>query len=83
MGLGKTLQTLCMVASDTNVRKQEHTKTGRMEYTPLPSLIICPSSVVGHWSAEVQKFFESSILSPFMYVGSSTKRAKYDVVEVV
>jgi SNF2 family DNA or RNA helicase len=44
MGLGKTLQTLVAI---------QHAKD---EDGPLPSLIICPTSVVYNWINEIQKF---------------------------
>jgi SNF2 family DNA or RNA helicase len=44
MGLGKTLQTL------TYVRQQWEAKGGR------PTLVICPTSVVGNWYREAQRF---------------------------
>lgn len=44
MGLGKTLQTLVML---------QHAKD---QDGPMPSLIICPTSVVYNWINEIQKF---------------------------
>ncbi len=43
MGLGKSLQMLAMLASRQGV--------GR------PSLLVCPTSVIGNWEREVMKFF--------------------------
>ena len=38
------------------------------------SLIVCPSSLVGHWVAEVQKFFPSDeIFRPVNLVGKGLK----------
>lgn len=48
MGLGKTLQTLAMIQ-----RAREMTNSN------LPSIIICPTSVVNNWKSEVQKFFRN------------------------
>lgn len=44
MGLGKTLQALTLIQK----AKEEH--------SPAPSLVICPTSVVFNWEAEIQKF---------------------------
>lgn len=45
MGLGKTLQTLAVIA---HVRENSS--------SPLPFLVIAPTSVVGNWAAEARKF---------------------------
>lgn len=45
MGLGKTMQTISIIA-DTYFNKR----------TELPTLIICPSSLVYNWSEEIKKF---------------------------
>lgn len=49
MGLGKTLQTLAVIERAREV-------TG----SPLPALIICPTSVMLNWKHEIQKFLVSS-----------------------
>jgi SNF2 family DNA or RNA helicase len=49
MGLGKTLQTLSVIERAREV-------TG----SPLPALIICPTSVMLNWKHEIQKFLVSS-----------------------
>jgi hypothetical protein len=69
MGLGKTLQALLGVAvAHCNMRESSPD-------CPLLSLVVCPSTLVGHWHSEITKFFPSqSILSPISYVGSVTKR---------
>jgi len=48
MGLGKTLQTLAVVAA-----AQAQTEPGS---GPLPSLVVCPTSLVFNWVAEAARF---------------------------
>ena len=63
MGLGKTLQTLAMIQ-----RAREITKS------KLPSLIICPTSVVNNWKSEVAKFFGDCHV--IVYTGTGNNREK-------
>lgn len=69
---GKTLQALVGVAiahcdSTTKSREEEEAK----------SLVVCPSSVVGHWVAEIQKFFsDRTIFRPLAFIGSAEERKK-------
>jgi TATA-binding protein-associated factor len=74
MGLGKTLQTLCMVASDHYLRQEEYAKTGADEKRRLPSIIVCPPSLSGHWQQEIKTY--APFLSFLAYVGPSNERAK-------
>ena len=46
MGLGKTVQSLCWILW----------LRGRCEGVPLPSLVVCPKSVLDVWGSEVDKF---------------------------
>ena len=46
MGLGKTLQTLCWISLE-RVNEQARGK---------PALVICPTSLVGNWAREAEKF---------------------------
>eukprot|EP00252_Welwitschia_mirabilis_P023628 TRINITY_DN6734_c0_g5_i1.p1 TRINITY_DN6734_c0_g5~~TRINITY_DN6734_c0_g5_i1.p1 ORF type:complete len:674 (-),score=133.46 TRINITY_DN6734_c0_g5_i1:629-2626(-) len=82
MGLGKTLQASAIVASDTVERLSS---SGELEM--LPSLIICPSTLVGHWAFEIAKFIDPSILTCLQYVGTPQERStlqtqfsKYNVI---
>ena len=59
MGLGKTLQTICMVASDHVNRAAAHEKTKSEDTRRLPSLIICPTTLTGHWVEEFQRYVPS------------------------
>jgi TATA-binding protein-associated factor len=72
MGLGKTLQTLCIVASDHYYRAEEFKKTGGPEVRKLPSLIVCPPTLSGHWQQEVKTF--APFLSVTSFVGPPAER---------
>ncbi|EEP77218.1 hypothetical protein UREG_02067 [Uncinocarpus reesii 1704] len=75
MGLGKTLQTLCIVASDHHLRAEEFARTQAPEVRRLPSLIICPPSVSGHWQQEIQQY--APFLSCVSYMGPPAERSKH------
>ncbi len=47
MGLGKTLQTLSLI----------HLLKGNAEGTTAPNIVVCPTSLLGNWHAECQKFY--------------------------
>ncbi|KAB1223505.1 TATA-binding protein-associated factor BTAF1 [Morella rubra] len=81
MGLGKTLQASAILASDIVERhaldKGHHPS----------SLIVCPSTLVGHWAFEIEKYIDDSVVSTLQYVGSAQERIslrghfnKYNVV---
>ena len=72
MGLGKTLQASAIVASDIAERQESHMSTSNAKL--LPSLIICPSTLVGHWVFEIEKFVQASIINPLQYVGTPQDR---------
>ncbi|XP_073832127.1 histone acetyltransferase 1 [Musca autumnalis] len=70
MGLGKTLQTICILAGDHYQRLVD-------KATQLPSLVICPPTLTGHWVYEVDKFLKDpKILVPLHYVGLPVCREK-------
>ncbi|ANB12181.1 Mot1p [Sugiyamaella lignohabitans] len=73
MGLGKTLQTICIVASDHHLRAEEHARTGSDESRSLPSLVICPPSLTGHWKHEINTY--APFLKVQIYVGSPSYRS--------
>ncbi len=72
MGLGKTLQTLCIVASDHHIRAEEYAKSQAPEFRQLPSLIVCPPTLSGHWQQEIQQY--APFLSCVAYVGGPSER---------
>lgn len=81
MGLGKTLQASAIMASDIVERR------ALSSVEDPPSLIICPSTLVGHWVFEIEKFIDASVITTLQYVGSSQERVslrsqfhKYNVI---
>ncbi|KAI1330419.1 hypothetical protein F5Y16DRAFT_396387 [Xylariaceae sp. FL0255] len=72
MGLGKTLQTICIVASDHYYRAEEFKKSGAPEVRRLPSLIVCPPTLAGHWQQEIKTF--APFLSVTSFVGPPAER---------
>ena len=85
MGLGKTLQSICILASKHYERAQKYKETKSPDSKHLPSLIVCPPTLTGHWYYEILKYTEN--LKPVLYTGNSRERYKllpklktYDVV---
>ena len=72
MGLGKTLQTLCMVASDHHMRADRYARDKKPEDRDLPSLIICPPTLSGHWEQEIRTY--APFLRAVAYVGPPAQR---------
>ncbi|PSS03879.1 hypothetical protein BD289DRAFT_478358 [Coniella lustricola] len=72
MGLGKTLQTLCIVASDHHERAEEFSKSANPDMRRLPSLIVCPPTLSGHWQQEIKTY--APFLSVTAYVGPPAER---------
>jgi len=80
MGLGKTLQSTCILAATTVERKRDGKKS-------LPHLVICPTTLVGHWAYEISQYVEPDVLKPLEYQGTPGERlalqklfSKHDVV---
>lgn len=69
MGLGKTLQTICILAGDQNERRIA-------KESNIPSLVICPPTLTGHWVYEVNKFLSKDIMRTLHYVGFPHEREK-------
>lgn len=99
MGLGKTLQTICIVSSDHYLRAEKYKelaeiagehpdgaqKSEMAQVRALPSLIVCPPTLIGHWKHELNTY--APFLSVLMYAGHPSQRYlhadslhKYDVV---
>uniref|UniRef100_A0A7N6BX60 BTAF1 RNA polymerase II, B-TFIID transcription factor-associated n=1 Tax=Anabas testudineus TaxID=64144 RepID=A0A7N6BX60_ANATE len=76
MGLGKTLQSICILAGDHYLRVQEYAKTKAADCSPLPSLVVCPPTLTGHWVDEVSKFCTKEYLNPLHYTGPPTERMR-------
>jgi superfamily II DNA or RNA helicase len=64
MGLGKTVQTIALLL---HLRKAGNTK---------PGLLICPTSVVGNWEREVQRF--APTLNVLIHHGSGRSKSGLD-----
>jgi len=76
MGLGKTLQALIAVAISHHDESGENGIPAALNAcTSIKSLVVCPSSVVGHWVSEITRFFPSNeIFACFDFTGSAKKR---------
>ncbi|RKP19180.1 hypothetical protein ROZALSC1DRAFT_8672, partial [Rozella allomycis CSF55] len=59
MGLGKTLQTICAVSAV------------QFKNNKIPSLVVCPPSLIGHWENEIKSF--SSFLKPLQFHSKNKK----------
>ncbi|XP_055541530.1 TATA-binding protein-associated factor 172 [Wyeomyia smithii] len=70
MGLGKTLQAICILAGDHYQRSIDP------KCAKLPSLVICPPTLTGHWVYEVEKFLPTRFLQPLHYVGLPADRER-------
>lgn len=67
--VGKTLQAICILAGD-------HHQRALNKEVNLPSLVICPPTLTGHWVFEVNKFVSIDYLKPLHYVGFPNDREK-------
>ncbi|XP_049802115.1 TATA-binding protein-associated factor 172 [Schistocerca nitens] len=76
MGLGKTLQSICILAGDHYFRSQRYKLTMSPDCAPLPSLVICPPTLTGHWVYEVEKFLTKDFLNPLQYTGPPAERER-------
>lgn len=85
MGLGKTLQSICILASMHHERAQRHEATKSPDTVHLPSVIICPPTLTGHWKQEINTYAKA--LRCVIYTGPRIDRErlvrsfkKYDAV---
>uniref|UniRef100_A0A2P2MP00 TATA-binding protein-associated factor BTAF1 isoform X1 n=1 Tax=Rhizophora mucronata TaxID=61149 RepID=A0A2P2MP00_RHIMU len=69
MGLGKTLQASAIVASDIAERRALNSSENIQS-----SLIVCPSTLVGHWAFEIEKYIDIALVSSLQYAGSTQER---------
>ncbi|XP_017770468.1 PREDICTED: TATA-binding protein-associated factor 172 [Nicrophorus vespilloides] len=76
MGLGKTLQSICILAGDHYARDLKYKQLKCPDSAPLPSLVICPPTLTGHWVYEVEKFLSKKHLRPMQYNGTPVEREK-------
>ncbi|CAO1627101.1 unnamed protein product [Jaminaea pallidilutea] len=73
MGLGKTLQTICILSAKHFERDERFKATKAADSAPLPSLVVCPTTLTGHWCHEISQY--ATNLRPLLYTGSPTDRA--------
>ncbi|EST08987.1 SNF2-related [Kalmanozyma brasiliensis GHG001] len=74
MGLGKTLQSICILSSKHHERAERYRLTKAADAKPLPSLIICPPTLTGHWCHEIKQYANN--LRPLLYSGLPAERAR-------
>ncbi len=74
MGLGKTLQSICMLSSDHHYRAQKFSKTQSPDSAPIPSLVVCPSSLVRHWYHEIENY--AGFMKAVIYYGPLGERTR-------
>lgn len=74
MGLGKTLQSICILSSKHFERAQRHAETNSPDSVHLPSLVICPPTLTGHWKQEIKTYAPN--LVPVVYTGSKGERER-------
>uniref|UniRef100_A0A3Q3GTZ7 BTAF1 RNA polymerase II, B-TFIID transcription factor-associated n=1 Tax=Labrus bergylta TaxID=56723 RepID=A0A3Q3GTZ7_9LABR len=55
---------------------QEYAKTKAADCSPMPSLVVCPPTLTGHWVDEVSKFCSKEYLHPLHYTGPPTERMR-------
>ncbi|KAJ2161941.1 TATA-binding protein-associated factor mot1 [Coemansia sp. RSA 552] len=72
MGLGKTLQTICIVASDHYLRNERFAQAQAADSQPLPTLVVCPPTLIGHWEQEIKGYVGN--LRPLAYAGTPAER---------
>ena len=85
MGLGKTLQSICMVVGSHTDRAASYAATGAVDMAHLPSIVVCPTTLVVHWGDEFNKWCPD--FRPLKYMGGVKHRkglrsqiAHHDVV---
>ncbi|KAJ2617064.1 TATA-binding protein-associated factor mot1 [Coemansia sp. RSA 1365] len=76
MGLGKTLQTICIIASDHHQRRKQLLENpAAADCQPLPTLVVCPPTLIGHWENELRQYTVApDTLRPLCYAGSPAER---------
>lgn len=85
MGLGKTLQSITILASMHHERAERFRLTQSPDAVHLPSLVICPPTLTGHWKHEINTY--AAALRAVIYTGPRAERERlvqqfgaYDVV---
>lgn len=85
MGLGKTLQSICILAASHFEREERFKATASLDSQRLPSLVVCPPTLTGHWVHEIGQYANN--LCALLYSGGPAERSalqgrilNYDVV---
>ena len=84
MGLGKTLMSICILASHHHQMKNKEGSKSREGNKSkegngsknLPSIVVCPPTLTGHWTFEVNKFVDKKYLRVLHYTGPPFERNK-------
>jgi len=76
MGLGKTLQSICILAAD-HEDAQKVRASDVLGYSHVQSLVICPTSLCHHWFDEISKY--APFLKPLLCVGVPATRDLYSI----
>lgn len=76
MGLGKTLQSICILSADHYLAETKFKESPSPDCKPLPSLIVCPPTLTGHWVYEIEKFVSPVYLNPIHYTGVPMERMR-------
>jgi len=74
MGLGKTLQSICILGSSIHERRENNER--------IPSLVVCPSTVVPHWQYEIENFVADHVVQPHQHVGTVQARISESVAMI-
>ncbi|TGZ74951.1 hypothetical protein CRM22_000655 [Opisthorchis felineus] len=80
LGLGKTLQTICILAGSHYELHQRLRSASvsvaafQSEFKSPVSLVVCPSTLCGHWLHEVEQFIDNDSLVPIIYSGGPSVR---------
>lgn len=57
------------------VKLEQQSHQQQQQPVQLLSLVVCPSTLVGHWAHEVNKYVDSSVLKPLAVSGTPAERA--------
>jgi TATA-binding protein-associated factor len=74
MGLGKTIQSICILASKIHERREKYQKTQSPDSIHLPSLVVCPPTLTGHWDQEIKTY--ATNITPLLYTGGPGERER-------
>lgn len=72
MGLGKTLQSICMIVGSHTDRAAEYDLSQSPDQAHMPSIVVCPTTLVVHWADEFNKW--CSDFKPLKYMGTVAYR---------